>query len=115
MSPGSVRARDGGITPATGNQRAAAIAISTSSTRRAAARGERRARAHPLWGEPADVPRKERREADVRRARELGDQPLETDREAAVGRHPVAERLEVRRERLERKPRGRERGDVVVV
>src|SRR5204862_3267909 len=55
------------------------------------------------------VAREERRLAEVSRADELRRPALETESEPAVRRHPVAERLEVRVERLRCLARGCER------
>src|SRR5438128_2572373 len=49
----------------------------------------------PSRRQTMEIAREERRLADVRRPRQLGDPPLEADRETAVRRHPVAERLQV--------------------
>src|SRR2546423_969220 len=65
-----------------------------------------------LGDEAVAVARKQRRLADVRRAREARDEALEPDREAAVRGHPVAERLQVALVRLDGAV---ERGDVVLV
>src|SRR4051794_10781627 len=69
----------------------------------------------PSWHQPVPVTREERRLADVRRTDRLRDEPLEAEGEAAVRRHPVAERVEVRGEGLGGHPARRERRDVVVV
>ena len=66
-----------------------------------------------LRTEPIQVAREQRDLADVGGAGEAGDPAFESDGEAAVRRHAVAERLEVAGER--REVVAVERGDVVVV
>src|SRR5580765_3985546 len=67
------------------------------------------------WHQPVPVTREERGLADVRDADRLRHEALEAEGEAAVRRHPVAERVEVGRERHGIEPPGGERRDVVVV
>src|SRR5207244_2704246 len=47
------------------------------------------------WQQAVAVPREERRLADVRETQRLSHEPAQTEREAAVRRHPVSKRVEV--------------------
>src|SRR4051812_15752473 len=67
------------------------------------------------WHQPVPVTREERRLADVRRPDRLRDESLQAESEAAVRRHPVTERIEVRGEGLVAHPARCERRDVVLV
>src|SRR3954451_1788078 len=67
------------------------------------------------WHQAVPVTREERRLADVRRADRLRDEALEPEGEAAVRRHPVTERVEVRGEGFCVHPARGECRDVVLV
>src|ERR1051326_8935734 len=69
----------------------------------------------PSWQQPIAITREERRLADVRSADRLRHEALEAEREAAVRRHPVAERVEIAGERLGVQAARRERSKVVLV
>src|SRR5881296_723762 len=57
-------------------------------------------KANPSRDEPDAVVREEDRFPDVRQVEELLDEPVEAEPPAAVGRHPVPERLQVELEVL---------------
>src|SRR5690242_11796407 len=68
----------------------------------------------PSWQQPIAITREERRLADVRRADHLRHEPLEAEREPAVRRHPVAERVQIAGERFCVEPARGERCEVVL-
>src|SRR6266702_2101819 len=66
------------------------------------------------WQQAAAVTRKQRRLADVPDTGRLRDEALQPEREAAVWRHPVSKRVEVRGERRLVEPARAKRRTVVV-
>src|SRR6478609_9384792 len=69
----------------------------------------------PSWQQPIAITREERRLADVCGADRLRHETLEAEGEASVGRHAVAECVEIRRERGRVEPACFQCGGVVLI